>query len=103
MDDERLVSSDSLVKLAHDAVKAHLPAAHHSAYDDAVAVYESRLQAGRSKGSGPMSVQNAAFHEAGYWDPVERLRLMDIDGVDVEVLYCEVSAFRYLADVRGGV
>jgi predicted TIM-barrel fold metal-dependent hydrolase len=43
------------------------------------------------------------FGRTGYWNPVERLVDMDTDGVDVEVLYSEVSAFRYLSDVEDGV
>ena len=39
---------------------------------------------------------HAAHGRPGYIDPVERLADMDIDGVDIEVLYCEVSAYRYL-------
>jgi predicted TIM-barrel fold metal-dependent hydrolase len=45
---------------------------------------------------------NAVFGRPGYSDPVERLRDMDDDGVDVEVLYSEVSAFRYIPDLATG-
>jgi len=45
----------------------------------------------------------AVFSRPGYWDPAERLKDMDSDGVEVEVLYSEVSAFRYLSDVEDGV
>jgi predicted TIM-barrel fold metal-dependent hydrolase len=48
-----------------------------------------------------MAASNSAFARPGYWDPVERLKDMDTDGVEAEVLYSEVSAFRYLADVEG--
>ena len=37
-----------------------------------------------------------AYGRPGYADPHERLADMDVDGVDIEVLYCEVSAYRYL-------
>ncbi len=46
---------------------------------------------------------NAVFGRKGYWDAEARLEDMDTDGVDVEVLYSEVSAFRYLANVEGAV
>jgi predicted TIM-barrel fold metal-dependent hydrolase len=38
----------------------------------------------------------------GYYDPTERLRAMDRDGVSVEVLYSEVSAFRHYPLMRDG-
>ena len=46
---------------------------------------------------------HAAFTRAGYRDGAERLKDMDADGVDVEVIYSEVSAFRYIGDMREGV
>ena len=46
--------------------------------------------------------KNSAFTAPGYHDPEERLDDMDTDGVDVEVIYCEVSAFRYLPDMHEG-
>ena len=38
----------------------------------------------------------------GHHDPQDRLEDMDTDGVDVEVLYCEVSAFRYFYLMKDG-
>ena len=32
----------------------------------------------------------------GHFDAAAHVTDMDVDGVDVEVVYCEVSAFRYL-------
>ena len=46
--------------------------------------------------------ENAVFKRPGYGDPRERLRDMDQDGVEVEVLYSEVSAFRYIPDLKTG-
>ena len=45
---------------------------------------------------------NAAFKRPGYGDPRERLADMEVDGVEVEVLYSEVSAFRYIPDLKTG-
>ena len=42
-----------------------------------------------------------AFRDPGYRDPVARLAAMDRDGVDAEVLYSEVSAFRAFGLVKG--
>jgi uncharacterized protein len=104
---ERLISADSHVKIGHDQVKRHLSARHHEAYDSAVDAFEAKMGRGAGKANRAGSVQNAvnvknaAFTRPAYWDPAERLKDMDTDGVEAEVLYCEVSAFRYLADVQG--
>jgi predicted TIM-barrel fold metal-dependent hydrolase len=108
--DERLISADSHVKMTHEEIKKYLPASLHQAYDVAAGGYESRMsrgtgQANRAGAAGGPSVAaaNSVFGRPGYWDPVERLRDMDTDGVEVEVLYSEVSAFRYVSDVQDGV
>jgi predicted TIM-barrel fold metal-dependent hydrolase len=104
---ERLISADSHVKMTHEQVKVHLPSRHHESYDEAAGGYETQMRgaAGAANRAGAQNVaaENAVFTRPGYWDPVERLKDMDTDGVDVEVLYSEVSAFRYLANVDGGV
>jgi uncharacterized protein len=108
---ERLISADSHVKMTHDQVKAHLPRRLHAAYDEASGAYEGTMKvgAGAANRAGAVSAgqqtaaSNSVFTRAGYWDPAERLKDMDADGVDVEVLYSEVSAFRYLSNVKGGV
>jgi uncharacterized protein len=118
---ERLISADSHVSITHDQVKRYLDPAHHDAYDAAATVYETRM----SKGTGAanragakmtrsreeiakeraeqIAATNAVFGREGYRIPEARLADMDTDGVDVEVLYSEVSAFRYLSDVEGAV
>lgn len=104
---ERLISADSHVRVTHEQVKANLATRHHAAYDDAVASFQARMAAGAGKANQAGAAmkaadKNSAFHEPGYWDPIERLKAMDRDGVDAEVLYSEVSAFRYLADTKEG-
>src|SRR5580704_12637243 len=104
---ERLISADSHVKVAHEQVKEHLSPRYHESYDAAVTGFEQRMARGagaanRAGATMAAAEGNAAFTRAGYWDPVERLKDMDLDGVDVEVLYSEVSAFRYLADIKEG-
>jgi len=101
---ERLISADSHVKMTHEQVKQHLAPAHHDAYDAAAGAYEARMSIGTgaaNRAGAKMAAANSAFARPGYWDPVERLKDMDTDGVEAEVLYSEVSAFRYLADVEG--
>jgi predicted TIM-barrel fold metal-dependent hydrolase len=110
---EHLISADSHVKMSHEQVKQHLPQRCHDAYDNAAGAYEARMSRGtgaanRAGATQPatgqaIAAQNAVFTRPSYWDPVERLRDMDTDGVDVEVLYSEVSAFRYLSNVDGAV
>jgi predicted TIM-barrel fold metal-dependent hydrolase len=104
---ERLISADSHVRVAHEQVKQHLSARYHDAYDTAVAAFTDRM----ARGPGAANQQwqkrkaaegNAAFTRPGYWDPAERLKDMDEDGVEVEVIYSEVSAFRYLGEITEG-
>ncbi|HEY1741214.1 MAG TPA: hypothetical protein VGI86_21040, partial [Acidimicrobiia bacterium] len=85
---ERLVSADSHVKMSHEQVKRHLATTHHDAYDAASGAYEARMSRGTGAAnragatSGPaIAASNAAFTRPSYWDPVERLRDMDADGV----------------------
>ena len=112
MNDELLVSADSHVAITHNQVRAHLAAGFHEDYDEAVAAFAQRMargtaaanQAGmRMKRSDDSHIgANAVFKRAGYGDPRERLRDMDQDGVEVEVLYSEVSAFRYIPNLKTG-
>jgi predicted TIM-barrel fold metal-dependent hydrolase len=104
---ERIISADSHVRVTQDQIKANLPTRLHEPYDAAVAKYTARMSAGagdaNARGAMMQAVgKNAAFTRPGYGDPVERLKDMDADGVDAEVLYSEVSAFRYIADLADG-
>jgi predicted TIM-barrel fold metal-dependent hydrolase len=45
---------------------------------------------------------HAAFTRPGYASGPDRLADMTADGVDVEVIYSEVSAFRYIGDMEYG-
>jgi predicted TIM-barrel fold metal-dependent hydrolase len=104
---ERLISADSHVKVTHEQIKANLDPKFHAAYDDAVRAFGERMArgAGAANAAGAAmkaADKNAAFNQPGYGDPIARLEEMDRDGVDAEVLYSEVSAFRYLADMKEG-
>jgi predicted TIM-barrel fold metal-dependent hydrolase len=101
----RLISSDSHVKLDHDQVKALLASRWHQEYDDAVAGFDARMARSSASKQNLASLETRSYPSAGragWTDPSARLADMDIDGVDVEVLYCEVSAFRYLYEVKTG-
>ena len=108
---ELLISADSHVAITHDQVRAHLTPSLHSDYDAAVAAFAERMargaaaanQAGMKMTRSDSHIgANAVFKRAGYGDPRERLKDMDHDGVEVEVLYSEVSAFRYIPDLKTG-
>jgi predicted TIM-barrel fold metal-dependent hydrolase len=95
---ERLISADSHVTVRHDDVKAKLPSTAHAEYDDALAQLGQVMRRGAGQANQAMmrEYDHPAWGRAGAADPRERLKDMDTDGVDTEVLYCEVSAFRYL-------
>ena len=103
---ERLISADSHVSISHDQVKAHLATKHHDDYDDAQRAFAERMRnamgAGRANTDSMKQNAHAAFTRPGYRDGPERLKDMDTDGVDAEVVYSEVSAFRYIGDMRDG-
>lgn len=103
--DERIVSADSHVTVTHDAVKSHLATKFHDGYDAAVAQMGGggvATKAGMNKMPFDLSKVNNALGRPGTYDAKERLIDMDADGVDVEVLYCEFSAFRYLYLIKDG-
>ena len=102
---ERLVSSDSHVTVTHDAVKATWrrsstttttrPSSRWAAAASRPARARTRCRS-TSKACTTPSAGRATT------TPVERLKDMDEDGVDVEVCYCEFSAFRYLYLIKAG-
>jgi predicted TIM-barrel fold metal-dependent hydrolase len=105
---ERIISADSHVRVTQDQVKAKLDPRFHEPYDAAVAAFQARMAGGAGAANAAGAAmkaadKNSAFTRPGYWDPVERLKDMDADGVEAEVLYSEVSAFRYLADMTEGM
>jgi predicted TIM-barrel fold metal-dependent hydrolase len=101
---ERLVSADSHVTVTHDAVKSHLATKFHDAYDAAAAAVGGGVAIRQGQNTMPRGFEGVrhAIGRAGNHDPIERLKDMDQDGVDVEVCYCEFSAFRYLYLIESG-
>ena len=95
---ERIISADSHVSLGHDQVKAHLASKHHEAYDGAVAQFADAMSTGAGRANSQWT-RNPYRHPAagrmGNTDPQDRLVDMDADGIDVEILYSELSGFRY--------
>ncbi|MFQ5512863.1 MAG: amidohydrolase family protein [Myxococcota bacterium] len=99
---ERILSADSHVRILDDAVLGHLASRHHEAYKQARLEYIARMikKAKRKPGSGeaqsPEEIWRQQPWEAanrkGEYDPAERIKDMDIDGVEAEVLYTDPEA-----------
>jgi predicted TIM-barrel fold metal-dependent hydrolase len=95
MTQSRLISADSHVAVSLDAVRERVPRSLRPAFDDAIA--EQKRIDDEMRGGRGLSLEDfdmEAMRDPGYHDPVARLAAMDRDGVDAEVLYSEVSAFR---------
>ena len=98
----RLISADSHVAVSLDAIRERVPVASREAFDDATAEQARIDQANRSGRTIDMADWDMeARTDPGYHDPVARLAAMDRDGVQAEVLYSEVSAFRSFGLVKG--
>jgi predicted TIM-barrel fold metal-dependent hydrolase len=98
----RLISADSHVAVSLDSIRQRLPRSMHEPFDEAIAE-QARIDEGH-RGGRTLSLEDwdmEAMRDPGYRDPVARLAAMDRDGVDAEVLYSEVSAFRAYGLVRG--
>jgi predicted TIM-barrel fold metal-dependent hydrolase len=111
---ERIVSADSHVTIRDEAVLEHLPSRHHESY------WQGKLAAltafvGAEQAQQMLGVRTDQFglddkHEQhtwksagrpGAWDPAERLKDMDIDQVDAEILYTDNwagAAFYHMPD-----
>ena len=99
---ERLISADSHVAISVDGIRERVPVALREAFDDAIAqqaAIDDELKGGSSCPLDDWDME--AFRDPGYREPVARLAAMDRDGVDAEVLYSEVSAFRAFGLVKG--
>ncbi|HEU5301627.1 MAG TPA: amidohydrolase family protein [Acidimicrobiia bacterium] len=101
----RLISVDSHVKMTPEQIKAHMPSKFHRDFDDAIAAEAAAHQADMG-GLDPKVLAAGFSHEAmtdpGYHEPHARLQAMDRDGVEAEVLYSEVSAFRHYPYMKDG-
>jgi predicted TIM-barrel fold metal-dependent hydrolase len=102
---ERLISADSHVAIGQAQVKQHLAPKFHDEYDGAIVEFGRRMSesgAARMNAAALDKRPHPSAGRPGYSDPHERLADMDTDGVEAEVLYCEVSAFRYLYLCKNG-
>jgi predicted TIM-barrel fold metal-dependent hydrolase len=98
MANERIISADSHVGIRDEAVLEHLASKHHDGYKQARMEYFQRMMArAKRKGSDelPIGSQDKPWEAAGRpgeYDPTERLKDMDTDGVEAEVLYSDIEA-----------
>ncbi len=103
---ERILSADSHVRISDEAVLGHLPQKYHEDYKQARLEYMARM-AKKAKHKPAAQQKQAESKEdntemwkkqpwdaagrPGEHDPVERIKDMDIDGVEAEVLYTDVE------------
>jgi predicted TIM-barrel fold metal-dependent hydrolase len=98
----RLISADSHVLIDLATVRERVPSNLHEAFDGAIAAQgaiDKELRGGRQMSLDDFDME--ASRDPGYREPEARLAAMDRDGVDAEVLYSEVSAFRAFGLVKG--
>jgi len=111
---ELLISSDGHAKVSHEQVKEHLAKKYHEAYDTAVANFSREMMRARTAQNNAAwetsrrvtesenSFRMRNMQRDGHTDGTARLADMDTDGVQAEVLYCEVSGYRYLYAMSEG-
>jgi predicted TIM-barrel fold metal-dependent hydrolase len=101
MSNERIISADSHVTIRDEAVIGHLASKYHESYEKARAeAMAAMLKKAKPKRPGadtelPVASADRPWEAAGRpgeFDPVERLKDMDIDGVEAEVLYTNIEA-----------
>jgi predicted TIM-barrel fold metal-dependent hydrolase len=103
---DRLISVDSHYAMSRDQLKDAIPARYHEGFDLASRLVDApKLAAMQRRGTPPLGL-GSYLHEAarhpGYSDPAERLRAMDDDGVDIEILFSDLSAFRIFYKMPDG-
>ena len=89
-----VISADSHLSITNDALLSHVPS---KLQDSAKAFLAANT--GNPIGSSGTKQETEDEHfwpamgRVGQYDPVERLKDMDIDGIDVEVLYTQGDAY----------
>jgi predicted TIM-barrel fold metal-dependent hydrolase len=98
------ISADSHLTIINTALLSHVPAAHQ----DMAKEYLS-TRTGDSIGSSGTTQESEeeqfwpAMGRKGQYDPVERLKDMDLDGIDVEVLYTQGDKYMMPAGDPPGI
>lgn len=105
---ERIISADSHVSIRDEAVLAHLASRYHDAYQQARHAHMAEMARRMKRRPGAKSAAPAserpwqAAGRKGETDPFERLKDMDTDQVDAEVLYCDVLCGTSFYGMGGG-
>ncbi|UCE85105.1 MAG: amidohydrolase family protein [Deltaproteobacteria bacterium] len=106
---ERIISADSHVAIKDEQVMSHLATRFHEDYKNARLRHMAELAKRMKKKAGQTTAMPSqaqpweAAGRKGEYDPVERLKDMDIDRVDAEVLYCDVlCGTSYYGMTNGG-
>jgi predicted TIM-barrel fold metal-dependent hydrolase len=111
MSKERIISADSHVNILDEAVIAHLASKHHQAVRDsraelaALMAKKAKPKREQDRAQLPVAGENRPWQAAGRpgeYDPVERLRDMELDGVEAEVLYTNMEAGVSYNGIQGG-
>lgn len=112
MGSERIISADSHARIEDAAVRGHLASRYHEDYGRARAAATAQVAAKarprKDPGEAPrLPIDGSdrpweAAGRSGEHDPVERLKDMDIDGVEAEVLYTAVDAGATFNDMADG-
>ena len=91
MSERRLFSADSHVAIRDEKVKEHLPSRLHGVWDEGMAKYDTLRSEQMAGGSLELEdfVDLDAARHPGYFDAEARLKAMDADGVECEVMYSE--------------
>lgn len=101
----RIISADSHVSIPREQVLAHLPQRLHESLTQAEAAYGARMLAAKpqkAKQQQAIALPNmgagapwpAAGRPGGH-DAIERLKDMDVDGVEAEILYVGAGGAAY--------
>lgn len=102
--EEKLISADSHVLIKDEMLKKFLPSNLHSVWDEGVKRYYKWEETELRKGLPPLGFEDFVDLEAvkhpGHWDPEGRLRAMDQDGVQAEVMYTDPVGRYVMFDPR---
>ena len=99
----RIISADSHMLVLDEHVLGHLVSDHHEAYLSQPGAHRKAGFTAESGGSGASSDASGDAPK-GEWDPHARLADMDLDGVEIEVIYTDPTggAAFYKLDPRAG-
>jgi predicted TIM-barrel fold metal-dependent hydrolase len=103
---ERLVSLDSHVHFTDDWVKARMPSRLHSVWDDANVKYRDFEEKELRRGAPNLHIEDFVDMEKskdpGHFEPDGKLKAMDRDGIQAEVIFPEVGGTKLCTPTMSG-